>query len=123
MTKAQPTIESESLELAKLVERERELQREMEALKIEKRRRLATIRDLAGGSASSPEPQRESSKKERVQDAVFGFDLGSEFTTGDLAKVLDIDPDIVSNYLSELSRRGYLQRNGRGRFMLMRKEM
>jgi hypothetical protein len=119
--KSLPSVEAESLELARIVMRERELLGELDALKIEKRKCLAAIRELA---AAEPQPeQRQESKKERVQKAIFGMALGTQIVTANVAAQVDIDPDIVSNYLSGMAREGYLRRLGRGKFIVERTVM
>jgi len=118
--KSTPTIESESLELAKLVSREQSLLAELTAVRIEKRRRLATIANLATGAEAAPS-ERTDSKKEQVRQFVFGLQLGSEITTAQAVESLGGSRDIISNYLSAVAGEGFLRRIGRGRYIVERK--
>jgi len=118
-----PRVEAESLELARIVTRERELLAEMEQLKIDKRRVLANIQQFAGSPTLAESEPKTDSKKDRVRKEVFERELGSEITTGDIATAVAIDPDVVSNYLSGMAKDGYLRRSGRGKYVIERTVM
>jgi hypothetical protein len=115
-----PTIETLSLEIAKIVSRERQLVEELNVVKIEKRRLVSMMRNLASGAEFEPQAPRES-KKEQVRQFVLALDLGTEITTSQVAESLsEKNNDIISNYLSSIAREGFIKRTGRGKYVVER---
>lgn len=117
-------IESLSLAIAQLMDRERDLQIELDRVRAQKNDKLARIVSIANGTTEHPESTPTAfglTKKERLRAYVIAAEPGAIFTTGQIAAGSDVEPNVASMYLGHLVSEGALERYARGRFRIPEK--
>lgn len=113
-------IETLAISVAQLVERERELEIQLDKIRAQKLEKIGRITAIASGREEVPEPLVvPDSKRQRVRDYIASRATESTFTMHDIATALSIDTNVISTYLGQFREQRLIEHLSRGVYRVL----